>query len=96
MLWTISIEYDSVRLVFTDECPLACVRQLLLSAITHDHHDLVFNACFDLMERIQDDPQDEYRIIAGDMSDRWRLVLKPSAPAKSDVVTAGTEPATNG
>ena len=82
MLWTISIEYDSVWMTFVDECPLGCVKQLLTSAIKHDHNDLeLFEECFELMERIQDDPQDEYRIVAGDMSDRWELVLKPSAPA---------------
>jgi hypothetical protein len=69
-------------MTFVDECPLGCVKQLLTSAIKHDHNDLeLFEECFELMERIQDDPQDEYRIVAGDMSDRWELVLKPSAPA---------------
>ena len=89
MLWTITLSDDNnADNVFVDECPLACVKQLLMSAIRHDHHDLeLFKECFELMDRIQDDPQDEYQIEGGDISERWRIVLKPaSSPAGWDKV----------
>ncbi len=86
MLWTIElIDDNDVSSIFVAECPLKCVKQLLTSAIRHDMHDIeLFRECFELMERIQDDPQDEYQIEGGDMSERWRIVLKPASHAGWD------------
>lgn len=62
----------------TAETPVKAVKALLCYSINHDYTDIdLYADCFELIEQIQDDPQDEYRISGGDISARWHIVLKP-------------------
>lgn len=97
MLWTLKLTDDlSYRMLgihnphreFSGECPEHCMKAFLTDCIRHDLHDAdMFRKCFDLMETMQDNPQDEYQLCGGPSeTDRWRIVLKPAVPAGWDRV----------
>lgn len=97
MTWTLTLsnEDGSSPDTFTGDTAALAIRKMMKSAVTdwaEDSIDLLSQflteVCALLVDVIDGDPQDEYRITGGDMGNRWTIHLKSDPESTQKTWTA--------